>query len=62
MRSVDNAIRVNSIEDIQYKLKILTAVLKRFATFTLEDSCVQIVIVIDVFSARVLSRSDWKEP
>jgi len=53
MKSVNYAIRVNFIEDMQVKFKTLIPVLKRFVTLTLEDYYVLIVTFINVISGRI---------
>jgi hypothetical protein len=54
MENVNYAIHVNCIEDMQYKLKTVILVLKRFMTLILEDIYAPVVIMINVISGRIL--------
>jgi hypothetical protein len=54
MKSVNYATRVNYIEDMQYKLKAVIHVLKRFVTPTLEGNYAPIVTKTNVISGRIL--------
>ena len=53
MKSVSYTIRVNGIEDMQYKLKTAIHVLKRFVALLPEDSYASIVITINMISERI---------
>ena len=53
MKSVDYAIHLNLLEDMQYKLNTIIPVLKRFMTLTLEDTYVPIVTMIDLISGNI---------
>ena len=53
MKSVDHAIHLNLLEDMQYRLNTIIPVLKRFMTLTLEDTYVPIVTMIDLISGNI---------
>ena len=53
MENVEYVIRVNCIEHMQYKLKTVTPVLKRFVTLPQEDYSVAIISKINMISGRI---------
>ena len=53
MKSVDSAIHLNWLEEMQHKLNTVIPVLNRFMTLTLEDSYAPIVTMIDLISGRI---------
>ena len=53
IKSVDYAMQVNCIEDLQYKLKTVIPVLNRSMAVTLEGSYALIVTIINETSGRL---------
>ena len=55
MKRVDCAIRVNNLEDMFYKLRIVIPVLKKLVTLTPKDTYVLNSTMISVINGKILT-------